>query len=141
MQKSFNLVCFIWNYARPSNPVKYLLRVREAGALGLPSAERRFPATRPRLPALGGMSRCGCCWSGCAHVPLHSGQQVQPQALTFPHPCGPSVNIYVVGSFPNKGSIFICLWGSFKAALPKEVPSNPSDSMKKGKERAAWRED
>lgn len=53
MQKSFNLACFIWNYARLSNPAKYLLRVREAGALGLLSADRRIPATRPQLPALG----------------------------------------------------------------------------------------
>lgn len=121
MQKSFNLACFIWNYARPSNPAKYLLRAREAGALGLPSAERRIPATRPRLPALGRMSRCGCCWSGSAHFPFHHGQQVQPQAPTFPHPRGPRVNIYVVGSFPSKGSIFICPWSSFMAVLPTQV--------------------
>lgn len=74
-------------------------------------------------------------------VPMSLFTVVQPQALTFPHPCGLSVNIYVVGSFPNKGSIFICPWGSFMAALPKEVPSNSRDSMKKGKERVVWRED
>lgn len=132
MQKSFNLLCFIGNYARPSNPAKYLLRAREAGALGLPSAERRILAMRPRLPALGRMSRCGCSWSGCAHFPFHSGQQVQTQALTFPHPCGPTVNIYVVGSFPSKGSVIICPWGSFMAVLPEKVPSNPSDEEEKG---------
>lgn len=121
MQKSFNLACFIWNYARPSNPAKYLLRVREAGALGLPSAERRIPAMRPRLPAVGRISRCGGCCSGSAHVPLHCGQQVQPQAPTFPYPWDPSVNIYVVGSFPSKGSIFICPWSSFIAVLPERL--------------------
>lgn len=82
MQKSFNLACFIWNYARPSNPAKFLLRGREAGALGLLSAERRIPAMRPRLPALGRISRCGCCWSGSANVPFHRGQQVHPPSLT-----------------------------------------------------------
>lgn len=118
MQKSFNLACFIWNYTQPSNPAKYvLLRAREAGALGLPSAERQSPAR-------GGMSRCRSCWRGRCPSPFcqQGPGMAMGTHLPSPSPCMVPVNAYVLRCFPSKASIFvfvrgICSWQCFQRRL------------------------
>lgn len=111
-----NLACFIWNYAQPSNPAKYLLlRAREAGALGLPSAERQIPARRSSHPAPGGMSRCRGCWRGCAHLPHPpSGEQPCPWVPTFPglQPEG-SLQTLTLSDASQLRGVFLCLSTGF----------------------------